>query len=276
MSDIPVGSPPAPPGRHAAPSGWYPDPVDPAQERYWDGWQWSRNTRLRDLGPSSAPANPNVPVRSYGQGNPGPYGPANPSAGPGARPGQVPAVLTADGVPLATWGRRALAAGLDGVISYFVVSLLITPFYAPLSRALSDYFMSALAAQRTGAPPPAMPVASDYISARNQVLAAAILLICWFAYNALFLRWKAATPGKLALGLRVVPVDQGRAAGPLSWRIAVLRSVCWLLPRLLGYLPGTVALFFGLRLVDVVLPLRQPKRQSLHDMVAKTQVVRVR
>ena len=48
VSDIPVGSPPVPPGRHAAPGGWYPDPVDPAQERYWDGWQWSRNTRPRE------------------------------------------------------------------------------------------------------------------------------------------------------------------------------------------------------------------------------------
>ena len=47
VSDIPIGSPPVPPGRHAAPGGWYPDPVDPAQERYWDGWQWSRNTRPR-------------------------------------------------------------------------------------------------------------------------------------------------------------------------------------------------------------------------------------
>lgn len=279
MSDIPIGSPPAPPGRHAAPGGWYPDPVDPAQERYWDGWQWSRNTRLRELGPSSPPMTPGAPGRPYGQVNPGPYGPANPTRsypGPGSRPGQIPAVLTADGVPLATWGRRALAACLDAMISYLVVGLLSTPFYGPLTRALSDYFSAVLIAQRTGAPPPAIPVQSDFISTRDQILAAAVLLICWFAYNALFLRWKGATPGKLALGLRVVPVDQGRTVGPLSWRIAVLRSGCWLLPRLLGYLPGTVALFFGLRLVDVMMPLRHPKRQSLHDVVAKTQVVRLR
>ena len=66
-SEIPVGSPPVPPGRHAAPSGWYPDPVNRANERYWDGWQWSRNTR-----PSENPAagQPVGPVQPYGQ----PYG----------------------------------------------------------------------------------------------------------------------------------------------------------------------------------------------------------
>src|SRR6478736_5390805 len=48
MSDIPVGSPVPPPGRHAAPGGWYPDPIDASQERYWDGWQWSRTTRPRE------------------------------------------------------------------------------------------------------------------------------------------------------------------------------------------------------------------------------------
>lgn len=48
MSDIPIGTPPSPPGRHAAPGGWYPDPIDAGQERYWDGWQWSRTTRPRE------------------------------------------------------------------------------------------------------------------------------------------------------------------------------------------------------------------------------------
>ncbi|HEY5708138.1 MAG TPA: DUF2510 domain-containing protein [Solirubrobacterales bacterium] len=31
----------------AAPAGWYPDPRDPAQDRYWDGEQWTEQTRRR-------------------------------------------------------------------------------------------------------------------------------------------------------------------------------------------------------------------------------------
>jgi uncharacterized RDD family membrane protein YckC len=268
VSDIPIGSPPAPPGRHAAPSGWYPDPVDPAQERYWDGWQWSRNTRLRDLGPSS------TPPLSAGRG---PYaGPAGSYATPALRPGQAPVPLTADGVPLAGWGRRALAATLDAMISYFVASLLITPFYAPLSQAFSDYLNATMSAQTTGGPPPAVPVMSDFISTRDQVLAGLVLFACWMAYNVVFLRWKSATPGKMALGIRVVPVDQGRAPAQLSWAVATKRSALWLLPRMAGLIPTTVGLFIVLRLADVLLPLRHPKRQSLHDLLAHTQVVRSR
>ncbi|WP_198672010.1 DUF2510 domain-containing protein, partial [Desertihabitans aurantiacus] len=58
MSEIPVGSPQPPPGRHAAPGGWYPDPVDQRRERWWDGWQWSRDVRERQA--------PVAPVRSGG------------------------------------------------------------------------------------------------------------------------------------------------------------------------------------------------------------------
>jgi uncharacterized RDD family membrane protein YckC len=270
VSDIPIGSPPAPPGRHAAPGGWYPDPVDPAQERYWDGWQWSRNTRLRELG--SGPVLQGQP--SYGQ--PGPVYQGGPYPCQPVRPGQARTALTADGVPLAGWGRRALATCLDTAISYFVVSLLVTPFYAPLSQALAGYFTALMTAQRTGGTPPPMPVASDYLSTGDQILTAAIIFGFLLAYHVVFLRWKAATPGKLAVGIRVVPVDQGRTPGPLSWRTALVRSVLWLLPRLASYAPTTVLLFFVLRFADVALPLRHPKRQSIHDVLARTQVVRSR
>ncbi|RYZ25411.1 MAG: DUF2510 domain-containing protein, partial [Propionibacteriaceae bacterium] len=95
MSDIPVGSPPAPPGRHAAPGGWYPDPLDLARERYWDGWQWSRTTRESEVPPAYrqapvAPAGPTGPA-------PGPYGQTPPwAAGQPAVPARQ-AATTADG-----------------------------------------------------------------------------------------------------------------------------------------------------------------------------------
>lgn len=31
----------------ASPAGWYPDPRDPSRDRYWDGEQWTAQTRRR-------------------------------------------------------------------------------------------------------------------------------------------------------------------------------------------------------------------------------------
>ena len=106
VSDIPVGSPPAPPGRHAAPGGWYPDPVNAAQERYWDGWQWSRNTRPRAGSPSAG----------YGQAPYAPYPQPNATRPVGYTDrGRVqrrrPRPRTAS--PLASWWWRVLAVLID-------------------------------------------------------------------------------------------------------------------------------------------------------------------
>ncbi|SDB88962.1 Protein of unknown function [Raineyella antarctica] len=41
MNDYPADSLSTPP---AVPAGWYPDPADPARQRYWDGGQWTQYT----------------------------------------------------------------------------------------------------------------------------------------------------------------------------------------------------------------------------------------
>lgn len=38
------------------PAGWYPDPKNPNQERYWYGRTWSEQTRLPGEGDDAAPA----------------------------------------------------------------------------------------------------------------------------------------------------------------------------------------------------------------------------
>ena len=112
-----------------------------------------------------------------------------------------------------------------------------------------------------------------------------------FLYNGLFLKYAGATLGQLACGLRVVPVDQGRAVRSLSGRAIVLRilfySVVPSLVALLGMaIQGTGALplvqitllLSGAgslyTLLNVLWPLWDAKRQCLHDKVARTQVVR--
>lgn len=251
MSDIPVGTPKPPPGRHAAPGGWYPDPVDPRRERWWDGWQWSRDTREG----SGAPA-PQGPGAGQQPRAPHPVGPGAPA-------------LTADGVPLAGWWARALAIVVDGILLTIITGLLSIPFLRSFVESLQTYLEVSLDAARRGAPPPPQPDPTTMMTLSESFAVSMIALLCGLAWHGLFLRLRGATPGKMVLGLRVVPVDQGRHPGGLGWGPALLRALVWVLPSLGAWL-------FVLRVVDVVLPLTNPRKQALHDLVARTQVVRRR
>lgn len=261
VSDIPVGSPPAPPGRHAAPSGWYPDPVNVARERYWDGWQWSRNTRPRWDSP-------------YADNRPNPYpSDQTPSARPplgmaGPRPGSVQATMTADGVALASWWWRALAVVIDYVIITAIVTIITFPVWRSLYAAWVSYFNSVMDAQRLGVAPPTVNM-TDLVSGTNQMILTVATIAVGMVYHVAFLRWKSATPGKMICGLRVVPVDRGRATEPLGWSAVFIRASIWVLPGISSFLSL-------ITIVDVLFPLWTPKRQALHDIAAKTQVIRPR
>lgn len=87
------------------------------------------------------------------------------------------------------------------------------------------------------------------------------LLFNWlpsWAYYVIFTALYGATPGKMALGLRVVRTD----GQPVDWLTAFIREVVGktlsTLPLLLGYLWA----FF------------HPRRQAWHDLIADTLVVR--
>ena len=293
MSGIPVGSPPVPPGRHAAPSGWYADPLDGAQERYWDGWQWSRNTRPREGAAPVAPVVTGPPPTGYPQGPAGPAGqgypaqPGYPPQGypgqPQGYPGQAPqgypvqfvqsgagwpgqAAFTADGVRLAGWGWRLLAGVVDAVVVTVLVTLATLPLLLPMLGRASAYFREVVAAAERGLPQPVLDPQS-LLSTGDQLLITLASVAITFVYHAVFLRWRGATPGKLLCGLRVVPVDQGQAAGGLDGRRAVSRALVWAAP-------GLHTLLGLFQLVDVLFPLWHPRRQAIHDLVARTQVVR--
>lgn len=271
-----------PPGRHAAPSGWYPDPVNPANERYWDGWQWSRNTR-----PSENPAAGGHTVGSsqpYGQPYPQapgqqPYG-SNPyGSQPYGQPQPTQAVpqpyagkpvpTTADGVPLAGWWWRALAIVIDAFIVGVISSLLTFPIYRRMVQVFTDYFAAAFEAASRGGGIPPQPSVAEMISSTDQLILVLVGLVVHTVYIVLFLRWRGATPGKMAVGLRVVPVDEGRSTAKLAWSAATVRALIWTIPNV-------QATLIVIKVIDVLMPLWNPKRQALHDVVAKTQVVKIR
>ena len=257
MSDIPVGSPPVPPGRHAAPGGWYSDPVDPARERYWDGWQWSRNTRPRD-------ATPYPPQRATG--GPPPGYPAQAGYPVQRRYPSYLAATTADGVRLAGWWWRALAAILDSLITSVIVTLVAFPVWRPMYAAYLAYLEAMVDAQQSGGVPPTFN-ATGLFTPRDQLILVAVTLAVGMVYHVTFLRWKGATLGKMMCGMRVVPVDRGRYPGPLDLRAAGIRAAIWVVPGINSFL-GLITV------LDALFPLWHPKRQALHDLAAKTQVVR--
>jgi len=92
-------------------------------------------------------------------------------------------------------------------------------------------------------------------------MATGVLAVVPFLYLLLFWALRGATPGKMLLGLEIVP------DGPSSGRGL---GVTTALVRALGYMLSF--LFLG---VGFLLPLFTSKKQALHDLIAKTRVVRL-
>ena len=252
---------PAPPGRDQPPypqapysQGQYP------QGQYPQG-QYSQGQPPPGQYPSQGqyPSPAQYPQGYYGQGQ-------YPQTGPTNVPGRQ-AVATADGVPLAGWWIRLLAVALDSIFVGLLAAIPSAGIYSRLIDRMSAFYRESLLAAQTGQPAPPTPTANDLMSPADQLSLMLIGLAVAFAYNLLFLRFKQATPGKLICRLRVVPVDQGQFRGLLPWGSAVVRTVVWVLPRI-----QPVLLIF--RLLDGLFPLWHPKRQALHDIPAKTQVVK--
>ncbi|SDT09836.1 RDD family protein [Microlunatus soli] len=289
MSDIPIGSPPAPPGRHAAPRGWYPDPVDGSRERYWDGWGWSRNTREvaangpAGAGPTGAPGfqphgfqqqqgyqqqgyqQQGYQQQGYQQGQPQPL----PSY-PGAAAQAVAGPQTADGVPLAGWGWRFLSGLIDLIIVSIVGSILALPVSLQSLPAISRYFSQAVADAEAGRMTPTL-TAQELFSTNQQILMSAITVVVGLLYFVLLWRFRGATLGQSICGLRVVPDGQGRNTERLPWPQAVIRALVWSVPFTAG---TAMLLLFGA--LNSLFPLWNAKRQAIHDIAAKTQLIKIR
>lgn len=264
--DIPIGSPPAPPGRHAAPSGWYPDPVDPARERYWDGWQWSRSTRPAAGG---GPAHGTDAPGSGGFGHPsgpapGPHQGAYPPGGASSHTGK--ATTTADGVPLAGWGSRAGAAIIDAIITTILSMIAGLPLLRRMGSRFSTLLAETYRAAQEGRAAPTV-TADQLMSTQDQLFLGLIIVAVGLVYSALFWRWRGQTPGDMIVGIKVVHAQRGTDRTPLAWTQVVVRSILWVVPQF--------SLCFVLFVVlNCLFPLWQPNRQAIHDLAARTQVVR--
>src|SRR6476646_10010056 len=223
--------------------GWYPDPQVPQQMRWWDGQAWTSDVYERVEPPggflgegSATTATVTAPVQQ-----------------------RTVAPTTEDGVPLATWGRRAVARLIDIAITTPIGLVLAYPWVQPLVQRIADE------AQRPAGTTPTNPFAVyDAQTLRDLAVVTLITLLVGLVYEMVFLLTRAATPGKLLLGLRV----RRWAAGERLTPSVVARR--WIGYQGLAQVPSVGSVY---SLVDVLWPLWDPRRQAVHDKIAGTCVV---
>lgn len=256
--------------------GWYENPDNPDELRYFDGILWTSNTtvlRRRAAPPAQVPVAPVEPGAT-----PPPAAPqAPPTVPPGWGKASTPQGWKRPSPTASIPGQPELAPYLTRIVAYLVDTLII----ATISLVLGGFFLykaiepvadrldSAMVAGDFGA------LSSALAEAGLGWLAAflAVQLIVMLGYHTFFLTRWAATPGKLLLGISVRRLDH---AGPLDVDTAVRRAGFQAVLQALGNVPFIASIATVLVITDLVWPLADDKKQALHDKVAKTIVIKGR
>ncbi len=221
--------------------GWYPDPHVAQQMRWWDGADWTPDTYER--------TEPIVDLT------------VRPEQASSAAPAATR--TTDDGVPLAGWWQRAIARVLDVAITGLATAGIGWSQTQVFVEATSQQLDAAMRAAEQGSPAPA--VQYDLSTLKALMVLSLVWLGVGLVYDLVFLLWRAATPGKLLLGLRVRRPGEG---APLTASVVARRWLAFNAASAISYV-GTLYL-----VVDLLWPLRDPRRQALHDKFAGTLVVR--
>jgi uncharacterized RDD family membrane protein YckC len=179
---------------------------------------------------------------------------------------------TPDGEPLAGWWKRAAARIIDWIIVW-VGSLPLTGYFlyrafSELWPAVQDYAREVEAGNTNAVPPTATTEMIKWLVAYS-----VILTLVAMAYEVFFTTRSGATPGKKALGLRVRLRER---PGPLPVQAALTRTVIPIGGNLVSSLPLLSQLVGLLQVADVLLPLVNQRKQAIHDLMAKTNVVDTR
>lgn len=223
------------------PPGWYADPQAPdSHVRWWDGGRWTEHVQV-------------VSTERF----------------------------TEDGEPLAGWWQRVGQYVIDSLVIDVLILLVALPFLiheAP--RIGADLDRLSRESLRTGTPASASQLLD--VLEPTILVVSLISTVVFCLYVATCLRWKGRTAGMAAVGIAVRTVESG--GGRLPWG-AILRRLVVQQVGALAYVPA-LALGSGVSVVvlgdlaglfyllDVLWPLWDRRRQTLHDRVAGTVVVR--
>ncbi len=271
-------------------AGWFDDPDNSEQLRYFDGILWTshttpRRTVWKDPAAEPTPQPPSNPYAAQpGQPAPGPYGypsqaphtpgPVHgsqwqPQGPPGNQQPYVSGPLTSDGVPLAGMAARFAAWVIDCMVTW-VIGLAFGGYF--LYRGLGNYPEIVAEAMLQPTPPTdAVALAERVEFDTTWLLAFAIVqLIVGVVYHTLFLSRWGATPGKRAAGISVRLAERpGLLSASDAMRRSLLRPVLFMF--LMTPVLGLVAL--PLSLYDGLSGVRHPQRLTLHDRIGRTVVV---
>jgi uncharacterized RDD family membrane protein YckC len=261
------------------PSGWYDDPQDPSQLRYWDGVSWSSHVTPK-VSPTVQDSTIGMP---YGvapaaarPGAHGSHGALGASGAPGAPAGSMPAYTqfgystrpsTPDGVVLSGWWKRVLARIIDNII-ISIVALPLT--FGPMKQVVNifqDYIQQVSNAVKAGSS--TMPTQPDGLS--GPILQISLtMLVLYLIYEIAFLTMTGATLGKRVVGISVRLRDE---PGPPPLVAVLTRTAVKQGGDIAGLVP-VLGLFGSLfSLLDVLWPLWDDKKQAIHDKVGVTNVV---
>lgn len=286
------------------PAGWYPDPADLANIRYWDGGQWTDRVQPKSVPPppgaGDVPMSPPAPVGPpVAVPPPTPQAPPAPVAGYGypPAPGQqapqlldpysgytlapppgpaVPGKIGPDGQLLSGWWRRvggylidSIIVGIPVAIAFLVAAAVIQAnggalFYEDRMQEIND----AILAGDTTLDPFAVfdAVAPGFWTAA--IIAGAVYLIGSLLNGVYLVARSGQTLGDRAVSVRKVMA--GRTVP--TFGVALAR---WLIPNVLFQLIGyLVPLGFILTYADYLWPVWDRKGQTLHDKMVRTYVER--
>lgn len=258
-------------------AGWYDDPQDPQQLRYFDGVLWTdhvtpRTTRVAMPQPGDLGwAPPSAPVGGNPYAAPAPGYSAAPayaqSWAPSAEPGFGP-----KNQPLAHWWQRLLGAIIDYLIRSLVLLVVAWPWVRDFANTYVDFFSTTMSAVESGQTPPSsmdMTQAIVPLMIPITLIGLAIAVV----YECAFLVWRGQTIGKMAMGTTVVRAD---GAAGITFGVALRRQVITIAAGVLSLLPVISLVGSLASLADSLWLLWDGRRQTLHDKIADTVVVRSR
>lgn len=250
--------------------GWYENPDNPEELRYFDGILWTANTtplRTRQHQPPAVPP-PAQP------GTHGAHGTPPRPEGWGPQPHQQTGLPEpAPGLPaqtvLAPYGLRVVAYLIDALIVSFATLVAGGWFLWKAIEPVVDRLDAAMASGDVQAMSGALAEARlGYLA-----LFLGVQLVLFLVYHVVCLTRWSATPGKLLVGISVRRLDR---PGPLDVDTAIRRTGFQAVAQALGNVPylslaGTIIV-----VADLVWPIADDKNQALHDKVAKTIVIKGR
>jgi uncharacterized RDD family membrane protein YckC len=300
-------------------TGWYPDPADPARLRFWDGANWTDQTRtpesqpeqpliapgyadtgssqfrLKDTVPTSQDnpysGTPQQVPPTYPGDQPYQSAPQYPGYGNGGAyqpyyPTMVQGPTTKDGVPLAGWWWRVLSVVLDSFVTGIVgVILTLTVFSSTIDKMTAS-LLNLMQKVQANPQMSTTQVSNELTVAIDAVMGDFVVMSLVMAgvalvYATVMLIVAGGTIGQLICGMRVVPTDEGRRTkyglkpGQALVRAFGYSVVSGGLSSSIQFVPILGFLWPILGLVNLLWPLWDPKRQCLHDKLARTQVVRI-